>query len=291
MTFNWPGSAAVDSTGGSAGSRGGRRPLWIAHRRDDLAHLSGAGGLQALAGVDHEVRAGALLGVGESAGPGWRRAVPASCRAGPAPARAARRPGPRPPPPCRRSCRRRSRRAAGCRARRCRRRLAFGVLEEADAVALPTSGWTMAFSRFSASGLPSTCAPQLFAVDPAVLHHAREGLADRLDGRAAQVVERHAPRRRRHRPGRLRRSRNIAAVVDLPMPIEPVRPMMIIASPSAAAPGRGHRRRSAAARRRRPRTTATAWRISISSPSTVRSAGALGALQELACAAACRPCP
>ena len=145
-----------------------RRQSGIAQGGDDLAHL-GAGGVQALAGVDHEVGPGALLGVGHLAGEDARRAWPRSCPGGPAPARAAPRPGARDhhhrvdvalaagleqqrdvehhrsprrlPRPCGRS----SRRAA------------------------PSSGWTMLFSRFSASGSPSTRARRACAVDRAVL--------------------------------------------------------------------------------------------------------------------------
>ena len=199
------------------------------------AHLL-ARRVQPPAGVDDEVGPRALLGVGHLPRQDGVELAPASCPAGPAPARAAPRPAPMTTTTASIVVV-----AAGLEQQRHvehhhvgARRLAPRSKKPARSAA--TSGWTIASSRFSAAGIAEHPLAQRLAVDRA-RPPPRPGTAASTGPTAAPpcaiervhrgvgVVDRHA-----------RLARTCAAVVDLPMPIEPVRPTTIIRSPSASRP-------------------------------------------------------
>ena len=127
-------------------------------------------------------------------------------------------------------------------------------------------------------------------VDGAVDDHARKGLAHRPHGRAA----------RRHRgvhggvgvPDDRRPPRRTSPpVVDLPMPIEPVRPSTITrVLQMRPAPERGHRDRRGGGPKKASKD-GTAWPISIARPSTVGQASCPRRRQEGRLERADRPCP
>ena len=89
----------------------------------------------------------------------------------------------------------------------------------------PTAGWTMASSRFSASGSPNTAAPSFVPIDALVDRWCRETpprspATSAPPGPCSSCTAASASNTGTPSP------RNIAATVDLPMPIEPVRPRM-----------------------------------------------------------------
>ena len=162
-----------------------------------------------------------------SAGPGWRRTSPPSCPAGPAPARAAQLRGAvttttastRASPPVSNSSGMSSTtmRRAG-RARRARNALGVGAHQRDG---------RCASRRRSAAAIAEHAGGQRRAVDAGRRGGAGKARLDRRHGgraiervhRGVGVVHRHA-----------RPRRTCAAVADLPMPIEPVRPSTIIAA-------------------------------------------------------------
>ena len=165
-----------------------------------------------------------------SGAPASRRALRPSCRRAPARARAARRPAPRPPRPRRRLSRRRSRTAAECRARRrARHALACSAMKRSDygAHQRMDDGFEPLESRRDCRRARG----ELRAVDFAIAGDARKRRLDRADGlalvktvhRGIGIVHRHACL-----------ARTCRAVVDLPMPIEPVRPRTNMVMPPAA---------------------------------------------------------
>ena len=119
-----------------------------------------------------------------------------------------------------------------------------------------------------AAGSPSTRAPKRRAVDDPV----RDGAGKRrLDQRGRRRRDRGDAPPRRHRAPERRARRNIAAVADLPMPIEPVRPRTkVIAVPSISATISGAQRGVTSGvtpnQRSKP---GTAWCSSMPRPSTV----------------------
>ena len=163
--------------------------------------------------------------------------------------------------------RRRSRTAAGCRARRVAR-LAPRLSARKASASARTSGWTIASSACKRRRVAEHRRPTSRSRSTdAVVRSSRE--TPPRSAAAAAPDRAGAPPRRNRAPAR--RRRRTSAVVDLPMPIEPVRPSTIIAQRSDV--GDDHAR---AARRvtsgRTPNQRSkpgTAWCSSMPRPSTV----------------------
>jgi hypothetical protein len=196
--------------------------------------------------------------------------------------------GPRPPPPCRPSSRRRSRTAGGCRARRCRGPRPGG-LEEADAVGADQRVDDR-FQHRQGLGIAhhGRAEPWRGRSRPST-DHAGKGRLDRRDGRAAAGVER-VDRRvgvvdRHALVDEHRRGRRLAHA-DRSGQAQDQHRLGLAQQPG---PGRGHRHRPAAQRRRRPRNwgppgaAASPARRPCGGRRPRRGAGTR-------CAAACRPC-
>ena len=142
--------------------------------------------------------------------------------------------------------RRRSRAAAAPPARPCRRPALACACRKARS-ASNTSGCTIASRRSKSRGLGQQRRGELLAVDLAAGGRAGEC---RLDSGHGGVPRRACALRHRHRTRQCPAPAGAPQRVDLPMPIEPVRPMTSISGPRCRRPaGRAARPSPAGARR------------------------------------------
>ena len=162
-----------------------------------------------------------------SAAPAVASSRSAVMPAAPARARAAHRPAPTPPPRRRRGSRRRSRTAAGCRAPRCGAPRAVASSTKRS-VAAPHQRMHDGLQPLERRRIAEQLAGRALRGRPC--RPRVDARKRRLDRARPPRLRRAGARRRRRRAPARRPRRTIRAVVDLPMPIEPVRPRMNILS-------------------------------------------------------------
>ncbi len=187
------------SPGRGGQARGGRRPQVGDHRGDMTGQHAAVEARR-----DHDSRRASSSASPAAARRGCWRAWPRSCPAGAGRAAPAASGSPRPRPRRRRAGRRRSRAGAARRARPARAP-ARQARRRKRAWLARTNGWTMASSRRSSSGRPSTASPEHVAVDAAAgAQAAGECRRDRRHRLAAGGEHARAPGRRSRTPARRR---------------------------------------------------------------------------------------